>query len=258
MHTGTSIVMIKTLAYLLIVLGSLSLGLFTLVVMQPWTPDLGPSYSPERILLAYAVCLLIIYLPAILCTHVYIQHVRHPRVADRRSDAVGHKATSIRTLTSAAIVAAVYAFGGLPTGVNIDLPALIASFSAIYFDPVVCLLSFTMGFYVRWAIGGAPWLPSPAMVPLIGFLDGGTWSIISFIYKLVLRPKIKSRAYRIPLTIITMIATHSFAWLFIYSFTLHPGPAAVAYVTLALLTWHLTAIIFMIIGVIIGDPMVEE
>lgn len=247
-----------TLTYLSAVLGSVSLGLAVIFVMRPWGPDLGPSYSPERVLLAYAVTLLTIYLPATLCAHAYMRRTQSSRATDKRLDVARREVFSVRTLTSAAIVAAVYALGGLPTGVNIDLPALIASFSAIYFDPVVCLLSFTAGSFVRWMIGGAPWLPSPAMVPLIGLIDGGTWSIISFTYWAALRPGIKSRVHRIPLTIITMVAVHSFAWLFVYPFTLHPGPAALAYVSLALATWHLTAIIFIIIGVFIGDPMIED
>lgn len=249
---------VRALIYLLLASGSALIGLLTLVLAQPWSPDLGPSYSPERISLAYVVTPLTIYLPATLCTYVYTRHAWFMRVPDRGRGMASYGVTSTRTLISASIIAAAYALGGLPTGLNIDLPALIASFSAVRFDPVVCLLSFTIGFYIRWAIGGAPWLPSPSMVPLIGFLDGGTWSLISFIYKVAIRPMIKRRAYRIPTTVTTMIAVHSFAWLFIYSFTLHPGPAAIAYITLALMTWHLTAVIFIIIGVLVGDSAVED
>lgn len=249
---------VRTETYLSAILGSVSLGVFMLVVMQPWGPSLGPSYSPERVLLAYAVTVLIIYIPATLCTRIYMRITRGVRGVGEGPGVARYAASSVRTLTSAAIVAAVYALGGLPTGINVDLPALIASFSAIYFDPVVSLISFTVGFYIRWIIGGVPWLPSPAMVPLIGLIDGGTWSLISFIYWIFLRPRIRGRAHRIPLTIITTVAVHSCAWLLIYSFTLHPGPAAMAYITLALMTWHLTAIIFITIGVLIGDPMIEE
>lgn len=239
-----------------IALGSFALGVIIWLVMKPWTPDLGPSFSPARIALIYVVSVLMLFIPGIMCTYMFSQNQKWLAPPGKYVAGVKYKPFSPYMLTAAAIAAAIYAVGGLPTGVNIDLPALITSFSAVYFGSVVCLLAFSLGFFVRWAIGGAPWLRIPALIPVIAFIDSGIWAINAFIFWRLMRAEgIKSSPIRFIISIVLMILIHLFGWLFVYAFTVNPLPAAVAYVTFAFSTWYPTAIVFIIIGALIGEPM---
>ena len=133
---------------------------------------------------------------------------------------------------------------------------LITSFSATYFGSIVCLLAFTLGFFVRWAIGGAPWLRVPALIPVIAFIDGGVWAINAYIYWSLMRKNgVQPSPVRFVIAVVSMILVHLFGWLFVYACTLNPGPAAIAYITFAFSTWYPTAIAFIIIGALIGEPM---
>lgn len=240
----------------LIAISSFILGVITWIAFRPWTEDLGPSFSPARIALVYAICALTLLIPGIMCMLLFIRNEKWLAPPGRYVPGVRYAPFSTYTLTAAAIVAAIYAVGGFPTGVNIDLPALITAFSATYFGSVVCFLAFIIGFFVRWAIGGATWLAIAMLVPVVAFIDGGVWAINGFIYWYFTRKEgIRYSFLRVVIAIILMVLVHIFGWLFVYAATLNPGPAAIAYVAFAFSTWYTTAIVFVIVGSLIGESI---
>ncbi|MCD6513427.1 MAG: hypothetical protein J7L07_00720 [Candidatus Odinarchaeota archaeon] len=248
---------------LMISVASVVIGLIVLLIAQPWTEMLGPSYSPARIGLGYAVAILILFIPAIICVLRFIQVPEWLAPPGKYSPEAKYEPFSAYTLIATAIAAAIYAVGGLPTGVNIDLPALITAFVAVYFGPLVSLIAWFIGFFIRWAIGGAPWLPAPLVGPLVAIIDSGVWAVNSYIYWYVMRSGrfkitgVNRYAYLVVL-IIVMILIHLFGWLVIYAFTQNPWAAYVAYAAFALSTWYPTTIVFIIIGAIIGETAYES
>ncbi len=245
-----------TVAYGVIV-ASIALGIIAIVAARPWGPELGPSFSPARIALAYAATFLTLFLPGIIVASLFIKDPRFkmPLMRTRKAE---KSMFSTYTLTAAAVVAAVYAVGGILTGVNIDLPALITGFTATYFGPVVSLIAWLVGFFVRWAIGGAPWLRTALLVPTLAMIDSGTWALASYIYWKVARIVGKYSILRIALGILAMILVHMYGWICIYAGVLNPAPAAVAYIAFAFSTWYPTAIAFIVLGAIVGEAAYKK
>ena len=243
---------------------SVIIGLVVILVTQPWTDALGLAESPTRIAVEYPVSIFIYLIPGILLALLFSKNQEWIAPPGKYSPDVKYEPFSTYTLIATAIAAAIYAVGGLPTGINIDLPALITAFTAVYFGPMVAFLAFFIGFFIRWAIGGAVWLPSPALVPAVAIIDAGVWAINSYLYWFVTRSnkfvKTDNMAVRYTLMIvmiIVMILVHLFGWLVVYALVMKPWEAYVAYVTVALSSWYPTTIVFVIIGVIIGQTLYD-
>ncbi len=229
-----------------------------MIAMKPWTPDLGASWSPQRIALNY-VCVIIGYtIPALISVYLFSQKPEWIAPPGRYIPEHKYKTFSTYTLTAAAIVAAVYAVSGLPTGVNIDLPALIAGFGAVYFGPVVMLIAFFFGFFVRWAIGGAPWLPVPVLAASVALLDASIWAINGYIFWSLIRGKLYEKASKTMRTIlfiisiIIMIAVWNFGFIIWYAFIGNPLEAFLGYAAFAYSTWIPTGMAFIVLGALIG------
>ncbi|MGQ4833663.1 MAG: hypothetical protein ACP6IS_07195 [Candidatus Asgardarchaeia archaeon] len=242
---------------------SFIIGVIAILIGQPWTEALGASYSPARIGLAYVAAILIYFIPAIILTMLFVQKPEWLAPPGRYSPETKYEILSPYVLVATAIAAAIYAVGGLPTGVNIDLPALITAFTAVYFGPLVSLLAFFIGFLVRWLIGGATWLPSPILVPFVAILDSGVWAVNAYIYWAIMRSgrfKITgaNRYGYLVFLIIIMILVHLFGWLFVYAFTMNPWAAYIGYISFAFASWYPTTIVFIIIGAIIGETVYES
>ena len=246
----------KSLAYSIIA-GSIVLGVLVVLAFQPWGPGLGPSFSPARIALAYVAAFLTLFLPGIIVAMLFVRDKRFKMPLIRARE-VKRTMFSTYILTAAAVVAAVYAVGGILTGVNIDLPALITGFTATYFGAAVSLIAWFVGFFVRWAIGGAPWLRTALLVPTLAMIDSGTWALASYAYWRIVRVSAKYSVVRVALGIIAMIAIHMYGWLCIYAGVLNPAPAAIAYIAFAFSTWYPTAVMFIILGALIGEAMYRK
>jgi len=248
---------------LMISVASVVVGLIVILIAQPWTEMLGPPISPARIGLAYAAAILIYFIPAIICVLRFIQVPEWLAPPGKYSPEAKYEPLSAYTLIATAIAAAIYAVGGLPTGVNIDLPALITAFVAVYFGPLVSLIAWFIGFFIRWAIGGAPWLAAPILAPLIAIIDSGVWAVNAYIFWYVMRSgrfKITgaNRYVYLVVLIIVMIFIHLCGWLVVYALCMNPWEAYVGYVSFALSTWYPTTIVFIIIGAIIGETAYES
>jgi len=235
-------------------LASIVVGILVVtVVARPWTTALGPSWSPARIGYCYVYVILVYTIPAVVCTYLFTKNDEwiHPL-----GGTSAQKPLSVYALTGAAVVAAVYAVGGVLTAVNIDLPALIVSFAAAYFGPVVCFVSIFIGFFIRWAIGGAPWLPAPILGPAVALMDASTWAINAYIFwSIVRRPwrgflKAASRVLAIP----CMIAVWNLGVL-LYAFVGNPWPAFVAYTVFSYSTWIPTGMVFIVVGAVAGEAL---
>ncbi|MGC8987787.1 hypothetical protein [Infirmifilum sp.] len=226
------------------------------LVSAPWSPNLGPSFSPERITLLYIVTTLGLFIPGIIFAYLFAQNPKWIAPPGKYVEGAKYSMLSPYQLTAAAIAAAVYAIGGLPTGINIDLPALICAFTAVYFGSVAAILAFSIGFFIRWLIGGASWLAIPLLAPAIAFIDSGVWSINGYIYWNIMRKEGAKPSYiKMIIAMILMILVHLVGWLGVYAFTVNPLEGAIAYAAFAFSTWYPTAIVFMIIGVLIAEPM---
>ncbi len=246
----------KPLAYGIIV-GSIVLGIIVVLAFQPWGPGLGPSFSPARIALAYAVAFLTLFLPGVIVATLFVSDERF-KMPLIRAGKVKKTVLSTYILTAAAVVAAVYAVGGILTGVNIDLPALITGFTATYFGPAVSLIAWFVGFFVRWAIGGAPWLRTALLVPTLAMVDAGTWALASYIYWRIVRVSSKYSVIKVALGIIAMLAIHLYGWTCIYAGALNPAPAAIAYIAFSFSTWYPTSVVFIVLGALIGETMYRK
>lgn len=238
-----------------VVSGSVIIGLIIMVAAAPWTPTLGPSMSPARVALGYAVSIFLLLIPALLLLVLFIQRQDWLAPPGRYMPEVKYKPLSTYQLTATAIAAAVYAVGGFPTGVNIDLPALITAFTAVFFGCVPAFIAFFIGFFIRWAIGGAPWLPLPVLGPLVAIIDASVWCINAFLYWSIVRKVEKPGIGRSIGAIILMILVHWCGWLIVYAFTMNPWPAFIGYFTFAMSTWYPTTIVFVIIGALIGETV---
>jgi hypothetical protein len=238
-------------------------GLFIVAVlimaaMAPWGEGLGPSYSPGRIGLTYVVVIVGYLLPGLIAIYLFSKKPEWVAPPGRYVAGTTYKLYSTYALTGAAILGAVYAVSGLPTGVNIDLPALIAGFGATYFGPHVMLPAFFLGFFVRWAIGGAAWLPVPLLGPAVALLDSTIWVIGAYIFwSLTRTPRYEkatggTRAAYFLLALISMIVVWNFGFIVWYAFVGNPLPAFIAYATFAYSTWIPTGVVFIILGTIIG------
>jgi len=246
----------KPLAYSIIV-GSIVLGIIVVLAFQPWGPGLGPSFSPARIALAYVDAFLTLFLPGVIVAMLFVKDERFKMPLIRAGKA---KKTVFSTyiLTAAAVVAAVYAVGGILTGINIDIPALITGFTATYFGPAVSLIAWFVGFFVRWTIGGAPWLRTALLVPTLAMVDAGTWALASYIYWRIARVSSKYSVVKIALGIIAMLAIHLYGWTSVYAWALNPAPAAIAYIAFAFSTWYPTSVVFIILGALVGEAMYRK
>lgn len=238
--------------------GLFIVALLILAVSAPWGPGLGPSWSMGRIGLNYAVVIVGYVLPGLIACYLWSRKAEWVAPPGRYAPGVTYKPLSTYALTAAGIVAAVYAVSGLPTGVNIDLPALIAAFGAVYFGPVVMFPAFFLGFFVRWAIGGAPWLPVPILAPSVALLDAAIWVIGAYIFWSLMRTVRYEKAtggmktaYYI-LALLSMIAVWNFGFIIWYAFAGNPLSAFLAYATFAYSTWIPTGIAFIFLGTIIG------
>ena len=245
---------------------SVVLGLLTIVVTHPWTDGLGVSMSPVRIWVEYPVTILIFGIPAILLALLFSKNQKWIAPPGRYSPDVKYDPFSTYTLIATALAAAIFAVGGLSTGVNIDLADLITSFTAVYFGPLVTFLAFFIGFFIRWAIGGVTWLPSPILAPAMAFLDAGAWAVNSYLYWLVMRSdkfvKTKNVAMRYVMMAI-MIGVMIFVYIIVgimvaFAIVLNPWAAAIGYITYSISTWIPTAIVFITIGVVIADSLYES
>ena len=243
---------------------SVIIGLVILLVTQPWTDALGAAWSPTRVVVEYPVSIFVYLIPGVLLALLFAKNQKWIAPPGKYSPDVKYEPFSTYMLIATAIAAAIYAVGGLPTGINIDVPALICSFTAVYFGPLVSFVAFFIGFYIRWAIGGATWLSNPALVPVISFIDSGVWAVNGYLYWLVIRSdrfiKSENMAMRYTMMIVmmvVMILIHLFGWLVVYALVMNPWEAYVAYVTFALSTWYPTTIVFIIIGVIIGQTLYD-
>ncbi|MEM2896238.1 MAG: hypothetical protein QW265_03375 [Candidatus Bathyarchaeia archaeon] len=235
--------------------GSALLGLIIMVAAAPWTPALGPSLSPARIALGYTVSIFLLLIPALLLLVLFIQRQDWLAPPGRYMPEVKYKPLSTYQLTATAIAAAVYAVGGFPTGVNIDLPALICSFTAVFFGAVPAFIAFFIGFFIRWAIGGAPWLALPVIGPLVAIIDASVWCINAYLFWSIVRRVAKPGIGLAIGATILMVLVHFSGWLLVYAFTMNPWPGFVGYLTFAMTTWYPTAIVFIIIGALIGETV---
>ena len=242
----------------LAIIGFFIVALIILVALTPWGPELGPSWSMGRIGLNYAVVIVGYTIPAFIAMYLWSRKPEWVAPPGRYVPGVTYKALSTYALTAAGIVGAVYAVSGLPTGVNIDLPALIAAFGAVYFGPVVMFPAFFLGFFVRWAIGGAPWLPVPIMAASVALLDASIWVLGAYVFWNLIRTVRYEKAtggmrtaYYI-LALVSMIVIWNFGFVIWYAFVGNPLPAFLGYATFAYSTWIPTGIVFIFLGTIIG------
>ena len=236
-------------------------GLVIILATQPWTLSLGHSWSPQRIAIHYA-CVTIGYtIPALITCYLFAQKPEWLAPSGKYIAGYKYKALSTYALVAAAIVAAVYAVGGLLTGVNIDLPALIAGFSATYFGSIITFMALFFGFFIRWAIGGAPWLPMPILALSVALLDASTWALNSYIFWSIIRsPSYEKRSRTIRtallvLVIVIMIVIWNFGTIVWFALVGNPLNAFLGYIILAYSTWIPTGMAFIVLGTIIGHSM---
>ncbi len=224
------------------------LGLVIIVMARPWEPSWGPGYSVQRIGLYTLSVILMIFVPACFLSYTY---AKQKALRENIEDLI-----TVRELSASAVAAAIYAVGGFLTGINIDLPALITAFTAVFYGPLVSLTAFSIGFIIRWLIGGAPWLSIPILVPVIAMVDGGVWAINSYVYHLIRNLFGEKNIFlRLALAIGLIIVIHFACEPVLYGIVMLPWPASIAYITYAALSWYPTAIIFTIVGVIAGESL---
>jgi len=250
----------KEATMLMAMVGSYVVGIIVAIVAQPWSDWLGPSFSASRLALSYVVSALMYLIPGLIAMLLFAENQEWLAPPGKYTPDIEYKPFSPYILTAAAIVGAVYAVGGILTGINVDVPALITSFSATYFGPIVCFLGIFFGFFVRYAIGGAAWLATPLLIPEIAWIDAGVWSLASYIYWLLVRKLGKgvSGAMRLVyfiIGLIEMVVLHVIGWIFVYAFTLNPWEAFIGYITFAFSTWYPTTIVFVLIGAVIGESV---
>lgn len=246
-------------------IGSFILGLVVMLVAQPWSAAaLGPSYSPSRILVTYVVTTLMLVIPGLICVYLFTRRNRWIAPHGKYVKGQDYSVYSTYTLTAIAIVAAVYAVGGLPTGVNIDLPSLICAFSAVFFGAHVMFPAVLIGWFVRWAIGGAAFIPVPILGGAIGLIDAGVWAINGFLLWWILRSERfreasgRRKTGLFIVAILVMIGVWLVGWIFDYAFVGNPWGAFVGYATLAFSTWAATGVAFQVLGLFMGQNMYEK
>lgn len=218
------------------------------------------SYSIMRIAVDYVVTILCWLIPGILSMYLFAKNQEWLAPPGRYSPDIEYKIFSTYMLTASAIAGAVFAVGGLATGLNIDLPDLITSFTAVFFGPIPCFLGFTIGFLVRFFIGALPWLPTPLMLPAVAWLDGGSWALGSLIYWKIMRTYAKDskgviKAVYFVVSLLIMIALYFYGVLFTWAYVINPFSAFMGYLAFATSTWMPTAVVFIVIGSIIGESV---
>jgi len=235
------------------------IGVLFLFMMQPWGPGLGPSWSPARQGIVTAAIVIAYAIPGFICIYQWSREPRWLAPPGKYAPGVVFKPFSTYALTGAAIVGAVYALSGLPTGVNIDLPALICAFGAVYFGPAVMFPAVFLGFFIRWAIGGAPWLAAPALAPAVAFLDSCIWVINGTIFWFLMRTDRYEKASAGGRTAMFIgylpiqFAVWCFGFMVLWYFGVNPMPASLGIIVGALTTWVPTGVAFQILGAMIGQ-----
>jgi hypothetical protein len=183
------------------------------LIVDPFGPTMGVAFSPERIGYMYLQTFAV-WVP--LSAFLMYRFSRHPEwIAPVGKYVPGrsYKVWSSWTLAAIAITAALYAGTGFISGVtNVDLPALVTAFMAAYFGPIVALPGIVVGAFIRFALGGMPWLAPPTVVAF-AFTDATKWVVAGSLIFWIVRARGKGLftagawALVVPASIV--------AWLFI-------------------------------------------
>ncbi len=231
------------------------IGAAIIVIKAPWSEALGYADAPARIMVIYLASIFVWLIPALIATYLSTRNPKWLAPPGKYVAGAKYKVFSPRTLTAIAILIALYAVSGLPTGVNIDVPAIVASFASVFYGPLVVFVTFIVGAPFRWLIGGMPWA-LPALVPFFGMLDASIWALGSYIYWYFLRDgKFTGRKRTIAkvLCVVAMIAIHYFGWGIYSQILRNPWPASLLGIIRVITTWYPTCVAFVIIGAVIGE-----
>ncbi|MCX8201961.1 MAG: hypothetical protein RMI43_07235 [Candidatus Caldarchaeum sp.] len=169
--------------------GGIIVFLLITAAVNPPGPFMGVVQSPMRIAYWHGYVFLV-ELPLALLLTVAFQRREEWRAPPGRY-VPGRKYPFLSTwhLTAAAIMAAFYAGTGFIVGItNIDVVALSTALLAVYFGPLVTLISISVGALIRFALGGLSFI-SPAGIVAFAVSDACRWAIIGAVYWFLVRAK---------------------------------------------------------------------
>ncbi len=157
--------------------------------VNPAGPFMGVAQSPLRIAYWHGYVFLVELPIALLLLMAYLRREEWRAPPGRYVPGRKYPALSTWHLTAIAIMAAFYAGTGFIVGVtNIDIVALVTALLAIYFGPLVAMISVIVGAVIRFALGGLPFV-APAGILAFAVSDACRWAIIGSVYWFLVRAR---------------------------------------------------------------------
>jgi|GEM_PF-3866460 len=157
--------------------------------VNPAGPFMGVAQSPLRIAYWHGYVFLVELPIALLLLMAYLRREEWRAPPGRYVPGRKYPALSTWHLTAIAIMAAFYAGTGFIVGVtNIDIVALVTALLAVYFGPLVALISVIVGAVIRFALGGLPFV-APAGILAFAVSDACRWAIIGSVYWFLVRAR---------------------------------------------------------------------
>lgn len=168
--------------------GGVGIFLITTGLVYPPGPTLGAADLPPRILYWHSYVFLVELPIAAILMSSFVRHQEWRAPPGRYVPGRTYPVFSSWNLSAMAVLAALYAVAGLPTGITwIDFVAIITALMAAYFGSVIAFFGISVGAFIRGAVG---WLPPG--VPFAGIVafaisDASRWAIIGAIYWWIVR-----------------------------------------------------------------------
>lgn len=163
----------------------MGLGLLSLIVIlalgQPWTARMGPGSSPTRVAMLYILSVFLLVPAALYCISGFMQRDEWYAPLGTYVPGSSNQRFGPRTVTTIAVLAAVFAALGVFSVAGLDLAALVAAFGAVTFGPHVIWISILVGSIIRFFIGGFGFLV-PIAVPHFAVQDATMWAIASYVF----------------------------------------------------------------------------
>jgi hypothetical protein len=172
---------------LLWAIGGVIVFLAITAAVNPPGPYMGVAQSPMRIAYWYSYVFLVELPIALLLLSLFLRKEEWRAPPGRYVPGRKYPLLSTWHYTAIAIMAAAYAGLGFVTGVtNIDIVALATGLLAIYFGPLVSFIAIIVGAFIRFMLGGLPWV-APAGIGAFAVSDACRWTIIGSIYWFLVR-----------------------------------------------------------------------
>jgi len=236
------------------------IGIIALLISKPWTPALGPSYSPARMgivaIFSVTACLSFAwYWCAKWATRP--EWVAPP---GRYVPGAKPKVWSTYTYAGIGIVAALFiAASAAGAPMKVDLAGLVVAACAPYFGPVITAIGMYIGevlaygplaLSVAWGVS-----PSPEALAY-AILDASIWAYAGYVIFWIRDTRIYKKSSLLGiLAAMALIEPVHYGFWYIYYFIDNPWEAFVPLAWVNLVTWVAWAPILVFIGMTAGDSL---